>query len=131
MESEELEPTVTHGELNDAIWCVVANIKRAHPFGPAGEDEKIGTRQFRGGTKVYIAGCFPGMCASVVCIGRHRHSRQLVKCTVNVRWVENFRVKMVHHPHVLRMIESNSDCWIRTKAEAKNWAAAFPVWQQL
>lgn len=125
------EPGKDRSDGENAIWCVVANIKRAHPFGPGGLDEKIGTRKFRGGTKVFIAGCFPGMCVSVVCIGRQRYSRQLIACVVNVRWVENFRVKMVHHPHVRRMIESNEQCWIQTQEEAEKWAAAFPRWQQL
>jgi len=44
----------------DGVWCVVANIKREHPFGEGGIETKTGTRQFRGGTKVYIGGCYAG-----------------------------------------------------------------------
>lgn len=46
-------------DANEGLWCVVANIKRECPFGPGGAETKSGTRQFRGGTKVYIAGCYP------------------------------------------------------------------------
>jgi hypothetical protein len=38
----------------EGLWCVVANIKREHAFGEGGIEAKSGTRQFRGGTKVYI-----------------------------------------------------------------------------
>ena len=82
----------------EGLWSVVANIKKERPFGPGGNETKVGTRQFRGGTKVYIAGCFPGMCNAVVAIGLHRHSRQWITCCVDVRHVENFRVRLVYHP---------------------------------
>jgi hypothetical protein len=62
----------------EGVWSIVANIKKEHPFGPGGAETKIGTRQFRGGTKVYIAGCFPGTCDAVVAIGLHRKSRKLI-----------------------------------------------------
>src|SRR6266436_6667149 len=81
----------SHEEQADGLWCVVANIKREHPFGPGGKETKIGTRQFRGGTKVYIAGCNPGTCDSVLAIGLHRKSRRFIACIVDVRHVENFR----------------------------------------
>lgn len=116
---------------DNPLWCVVANIKRQHPFGPGGEDTKWGTRQFRGGTKVYIAGCWPGDCSTVVCIGLQRYKRKFIKCNVKVRWVENFRVRLAYHPAVLALIENDPNCWIRTEEEAHKWAAAFPRWQEL
>ena len=76
----------------EGVWAIVANIKKEHPFGPGGLETKVGTRQFRGGTKVYIAGCFPGTCDAVVAIGLHRKSRRFITCVVDVRYVENFRV---------------------------------------
>jgi hypothetical protein len=117
--------------MPEGIWSIVANIKKEHPFGPGGAETKIGTRQFRGGTKVYIAGCFPGMCDSVVAIGLHRHSRRWITCCVDVRYVENFRVRLVYHPTVLDRIRNDDRCWVRTKEEAETWAAAFPEWQRL
>lgn len=125
--NEEADP---HHD-SDGVWCVVANIKREHPCGPEGSEIKSGTRQFRGGTKVYIAGCFPGTCDSVVCIGLHRKSRRFITCIVNVKHVENFRVKLVYHPRVLELIEDNGDCFIRTKEDAEKWAQAFPRWQEM
>ena len=115
----------------EGVWCIVANIKKEHPFGPGGEETKIGTRQFRGGSKVHIAGCFPGSCDAVVCIGLHRRTRRFITCVVDVKWVEAFRVKLVYHPKVLELIEADERCWIRTKEQAETWAAAFPEWQKI
>lgn len=113
------------------VWSVVANVKREHPFGPGGVETKIGTRQFRGGAKVYIAGCFPGPCDAVLAIGLHRKSRKFITCALDVRHVENFRVKLVYHPKVLELIAKDDRCWIRTQDEALKWASEFPKWQSL
>ncbi|QEH34513.1 hypothetical protein OJF2_30530 [Aquisphaera giovannonii] len=125
---------MTDGEqeaTTEGVWAIVANIKKEHPYGPGGVETRIGTRQFRGGTKVYIAGCFPGTCDAVVAIGLHRKSRRFITCAVDVRYVENFRVKLVYHPSVIERIKQDESCWIRTKEEAEKWAAAFPEWQRL
>ena len=115
----------------EGLWCIVANIKRDHPYGPGGIESKSGTRQFRGGTKVYIAGCFAGTCDGIIAIGLHRHSRRFITCVVDVQHVEEFRVKMVYHSKVIELIKADVHCWIRTKEEAETWAAAFPEWQRL
>jgi hypothetical protein len=106
-------------------------VKKEHPFGPEGAEIKIGTRQFRGGSKVYIAGCFPGTCDAVVAIGMHRKSRQFITCIIDVRHVEHFRVKLVYSPTVSELIQGDDRCWIRTKEEADSWAATFPKWQEV
>jgi hypothetical protein len=115
----------------EGIWCVVANIKREHPYGPGGAETKVGTRQFRGGTKVYIAGCYAGTCDGVIAIGHHRKSRRFITCVVNVKHLEDFRVKLVYHPRVLQLIQQDERCWIKTKEEAEKCVAAFPEWQKL
>jgi hypothetical protein len=122
---------LANGSPDEGLWCIVANIKKEHPFGPGGAETKIGTKQFRGGTKVYIAGCHPGTCASVLAIGLHRKARQFIACNVHVNHVENFRVKLVYHPRVLELIQGNKCCWIRTKEDAEAYAKAFPAWQEL
>jgi hypothetical protein len=113
MTDVEREPTP------EGIRSVVANIKKENPYGPGGAETKISTRQFRGGTKVYIAGCFPGTCDSVVAIGLHCHSRRWITCCVDVSHVENFRIKLDYHPGVLERIRQDENCWIRTKDEAE------------
>ena len=63
-------------QSDEGAWCVVANIKREHRVGPGAKEIKSGPRQFRGGTKVYIAGCYAGTCDGVVAIGLHRKGRK-------------------------------------------------------
>lgn len=114
---------------DSSIWCVIANVKKEHPFGPGGTETKYGTKQFRGGTKVYIAGCNAGTADSVLAIGLHRYSRKFISCIIHVNYVENFRVKLAYHPAVLNLINSDERCWIKTQEEAENMAAAFSRWQ--
>jgi hypothetical protein len=125
------QPAARPAENGEGLWCVVANVKKQRPFGHGGAETKIGTRQFRGGTKVYIAGCYAGNCQSVVAIGLHRKSRRFITCVVHVKLVENFRVKLVYHPKVIEMIKQDERCWFQTKEDAEKWAAAFPEWQKL
>ena len=121
-----------HGLVTSGgVWCVVANIKREHPFGEGCIEMKSGTRQFRGGTKVYIGGCYPGACDGVVCIGLHRKTRQFITCIVNITRVENFRPKVAYHPEVVRRLTEDARCWFRTREDAEYWAAAFPGWQEI
>ena len=118
-------------EAAGGIWCVVANIKRERPFGEGGTETKSGTRQFRGGTKVYIGGCYAGTCDGVVCIGLHRNSRKFITCVVNVTHVENFRPKVAYQPEVVRRLKDDKRCWFQTQEDAENWATAFPDWQEI
>ena len=117
-------------EAKEGVWCVVANVKREHPFGE-GEDVKVGTRQFRGGTKVYVGGCYPGPCDGVVCIGLHRKSRKFITCVVSVTHVENFRPMVAYHPEVVRRLQEDERCWFRAQDDAEMWAAEFPKWQEI
>ena len=116
-------------QITGGVWCVVANIKRDHPYGEGGIESKSGTRQFRGGTKVYIGGCYAGTCDGVVCVGLHRKSRKFITCVVSVMHVENFRPKVAYHPEVVRRLKEDERCWFQTQEDAQNWAAAFPNWQ--
>ncbi|MEM7773887.1 MAG: hypothetical protein AAF327_25710 [Cyanobacteria bacterium P01_A01_bin.37] len=118
-------------ENTDGVWCVVANIKGERPFGEGGDETKSGTRQFRGGTKVYIGGCYAGTCDGVVCIGLHRKSRKFITCVVSVTHVENFRPKVAYHPEVVRRLKQDERCWFQTQEDAEKWAAAFPNWQEI
>jgi hypothetical protein len=118
-------------EPEAGLWCVVANVKGDHPFGPGGLESKCGTRQFRGGTKVYIAGGYAGTCDGVICIGLHRKSRRFITCVVNVMHLENFRAKVAYHPKVLELIENDPRCWIKTKEAAEEWATGFLEWQKI
>ena len=118
----------TREKSDTEIWCVVANIKRQHPYGPDGKDTKSGTRQFRGGTKVYIAGNHEG---TLVAIGLHRKSRRFITCMAHINHFENFRVKQVFHPKVIRRICNDERCFRRTRQDAEDLMQAIPDWQKL
>jgi hypothetical protein len=45
--------------------------------------------------------------------------------------IENFRVKLIYQPRVIKLIQQDERCWIRTKDEAQKWATVFPEWQKL
>lgn len=118
-------------KATEGVWCVVANIKREHPFGEGGIETKSGTKQFRGGTKVYIGGCYAGTCDGVTCIGLHRKSRRFITCIVNVTHLENFRTKVAYQPEVVRRLREDVRCWFKTMEDAERWASAFPEWQEI
>ena len=123
--------TMENKQVNaGGLWCVVANIKRDHPFGLFGVESKSGTHQFRGGTKGYLAGCYHRTCESVVAVDPHRQTRKFITCVVDVQHVEGFRAKVAYHPKVVELIKADDRCWIRTREEAEKWAAAFPEWQR-
>src|SRR5690242_3382191 len=112
-------------ESTEGVWCVVANVKREHSYGEGGVESKSGTRQFCGGTKVYIGECFPGMCKAVVCIGLHRKSRKFITCALSVTHLENFRAKVAYHPEVIRRLrlrDTNGAGLIDTQEEAEMFA---------
>lgn len=118
-------------ETTEGAWCVVANVKCEHSVGEGGKEIKSGTRLFRGGTKVYIAGCYSGTCDGCVCIGLHRKSRNFITCVVRVTHLENFRPKVAYHPEVVRRIQEDERCWFQTQHDAEDWANAFPKWQEI
>ncbi len=117
-------------ETIEGAWCVVANVKRDHLFGEDGKETRVGTRQFRGGTKVYIAGCYAGTCDGIVCIGLHRNSRKFITSIVNVIHLEKFRPKVAYHPEVISRILKDKRCWFKTQHDTEEWAEVFPKWQE-
>lgn len=115
-------------ELNQ-LWCVAANVKKEHPFGEWGSESKSGTKQFRGGTKVYIIERFCGACTSVEVIGLQRHTRKFITCIVHVQHLENFRAKLIYNPAVLEKCQDDTLCWIKDREEAECSAKMFARWE--
>jgi|GEM_PF-2760937 len=112
---------------NEEIWCVVANVVREREVDG---ETKIGTRQFRGGAKVCIIGCYPGTCSDVIAVGLHRKSRRMITCVIRVTHVENFRAKRVYNPKVLEIIENDPRATITTELRARDYVDAFQEWQK-
>ena len=96
-------------------WCLVGNIVESHPFGQHGE-ERIGTKQFRPGAKVYCAlwNWGDGWEHCPV-IGRPRHGKGLITVVMPSKYITNLRIQKVFNPAILEAMErhyhwqSNSD----------------------
>ena len=85
------------------IWCLVGNVVDWHRVGPDGHLTR-GTNHFRPGAKLY---CMPPAWGDgyerAYVVGRHRSGG--LRCVVmGVSLIENFRLKKVYSPSVIRAI---------------------------
>ena len=112
---------------------MVANIVSERPYGPGGQEVKIGTKHFRPGTKVYIIDWFPGMCEDIIVIGLARKPKRYIDVVIKVDWIENLRMKLCYDPSVLRKIYGHfkdGDIDKLTKEFIISMYDTIPVWQQ-
>jgi hypothetical protein len=90
----------------EPVWCVVANIVPERPYGPGGAEKRRGTKHFRPGAKVY---CFPALWGDgyeqIKVVGRHRRSNRYVTMVIKSAWLENWRVKLVYSPDIIRRLD--------------------------
>ncbi|WP_293887888.1 MULTISPECIES: hypothetical protein [unclassified Sphingobacterium] len=93
---DHLEPT--------PLWTLVANIKENISHGEGKLKTRIGTKQFRASTKVYIIDWFAGMCKDITVIGLSRDTKRLITIVIRAEWVENLRVKLCYTPTVCSTI---------------------------
>ena len=92
-------------------WCLVGNIINSHPYG---ESKEIlnGTKQFPPGAKVFIAPANWGDgYENVIVIGCPRHRKQYIEVIMRADYIENFRIKKVYAPFILRMMENSKYRW--------------------
>ena len=87
------------------VWSVVANVRRAIPYGPGGAETKSGLRKFRAGAKVYVVGGYHGPAVHAMVIGRHRSNGEYIRCVVRARALERLRVSMIYSPAVIALLE--------------------------
>ena len=112
-------------------WGITANIKRELPFGEGGKETRIGTKQFRGGAKVYIVGCYPGMCDSLIVIGQNKHSNKFIRSVIRINVVENMRIKLIYGKSALELCSQeapNGAFMIKTKTDAEYLLKLIPEW---
>lgn len=71
----------------------------------------------------------PGMCESVVVVGRSRVGRY-IRVTIKVWWLHQFRAKLIYSPAVLRKAGEGSSRWTgsTTEAEAEARAGVYATW---
>ena len=118
----------------EPIWTVVANIVNDRPFGPGGQETRIGTKHFRPGTKVYIIDWYAGMCEDIIVVGLARKPRRFIKVVIRADWVENLRVKLCYNPGALDKIYNHFDTEFDninrlTKEFAETMREVIPNWQ--
>ena len=88
------------------VWALVGNVKEEREYG---ENHEIrnGTKQFRGGTKVYLScGHWGDGYEQVNVIGKHRHSWDYIQIIMPRKFIENFRMQKVYKPAVLKKMKS-------------------------
>ena len=101
-------------------WCLVGNIVQEHLFGEEHEI-RYGTKQFSGGTKVYLSPAHWGDgYENIVVIGMPRSGNRYIEVVTRSKYIENYRMKMVFKPAVLkRMCESEYRWWGDTDEDRK------------
>lgn len=119
------------GNNSNPVWTVVGNIVAERPYGTNGAETKQGTKAFKPGNKVYIIDWYPGMCESITVIGLARKSKKLVTMVINVKWVENLRIKLTYNPAVIRKIHEyhGINQTYLTEEFAEKLYQAIPLWQ--
>lgn len=101
--------------------CLIGNIVDYHYWG---EDKEVkrGTKRFRPNTKVYCLPQYGGMGHErMPVLGLARHSRRLIRATIQSKWIKNYRVKRVYDPIIIEYIRNcyyYSD-WIDGKESEK------------
>lgn len=90
-----------------ACW----NIVDSHLFGEE-KETRYGTKSFSGGTKVYVAPAQWGDGFEKVCvIGKPRHAFRLIEIVIKSDNIENFRLKKVFTPSVLKLMGKSAHTW--------------------
>lgn len=85
-------------------WCVVANVVDERLHGSEGEHRR-GTKHFSAGTKVYLVSAYWGMGGETVTVlGRARRPKRWITVDVRAVVLENWRVKLIYEPAVLRRL---------------------------
>ena len=114
-------PSDSATEIPEPRWYLVGNVVREHPFGPGGEETRIGSKHFGPGTKVYVLpGNWDGYLRDdVEVVGRPRRSHRYVAVVMRASLVENWRAQLVRSPALLRFLWGQaSGAWPKERVEA-------------
>lgn len=92
-------------------WCLVGNVVKNHPYGES-KDIPIGTKHFQPGAKVYMAPANWGDgYENIVVIGCPRRTKHYIEVIMRSILIENFRLKKVYEPFILKMMELSEYGW--------------------
>mgnify|MGYP003582607755 CR=1 FL=1 len=99
-----LESTTSETE-ESFVWCLVGNIVDMYNH-PVNGTVQRGTKHFSPGTKVY---CLPigwgDGYVRIRVIGKHRKTGRSVLMILETKFITNWRLQQVYHPHVLRIMK--------------------------
>jgi len=117
----------------EAIWSVVANVKKEIPYGPNGSVVKSGLKKFKAGAKVHVIGAYYGLAEHVVVIGQHRQSGKYISCVVKANAIENLRVKKIYSKRILELLKNGNEHntgekGFASREEAEELAILIPKW---
>ncbi|MFJ4184790.1 hypothetical protein [Kitasatospora sp. NPDC089509] len=107
-------------------YGVVANVCRETAHGEGGLEIRQGLKHFGPGAKLWIAPPRWHPRGNAVVVGRHRGGgRRYVTLVTRIRFLENFRVRAVHSPALLRALshpepgfEQDGGLWTAEQARA-------------
>lgn len=116
-------------------WYVAANIARETAHGEAGLEIQRGLKHFAPGAKVWIPRRPLWWGGRMTVVGHHRgNTRRYVNMVVRREDLENFRVKGVYSPKLLRSLNGHyheltdplkpQTAWV-SRDEAQGWADAW------
>ncbi|MEU4357445.1 hypothetical protein [Streptomyces virginiae] len=89
----------------EPVWLVAANVVAWRRCGVGGQELRPGTKCFKGGAKVYVAGVYWGPGGDRVTVaGRERHTGRWIVIDTATRHLYGFRPKLVHTPRVLERL---------------------------
>ncbi|MFG3001841.1 hypothetical protein [Streptomyces sp. NPDC048340] len=84
---------------------IAANVVAWRRCGTGGQELRPGTKCFKGGAKVYVAGAYWGPEGDrVTVVGRERHTGRWIVIDTATRHLHSFRPKLVHTPRVLERL---------------------------
>lgn len=93
---------------------------------------KKGTKNFSGGTKVYIIDWYPGMCETIVVVGLHRKTKRIISVCIKANLVENLRIKNVYKKHIIRKVKERHGEFDQQfiKELAEEMLEFIPMWKR-
>lgn len=107
--AESYEKYIEYG--HSWCWCLVGNIVKEHEFGEKHEI-KYGTKHFSHGTKVFLAPAQWGDgYENIVVIGLPRHGNKYIEIVTRSEYIENYRIKKVYNPAILKLMCLSRYCW--------------------
>jgi len=87
-------------------WNVIANIVRRPRAGVDPEKIYFGTKVYAPGAKIHMVGWIAGVRDKFAVLGVNRKSKRNTLSIIDIRLIENFRVKFLYSPDIIKRLLS-------------------------